>query len=239
MFDIVGDVHGCFQELDALLTQLDYSPFNHQHPQNRQVVFVGDLIDRGPDPISTLRLVMSMVEHKQALCVMGNHDDKLYRYLKGNNIIPKHGLKDTIDLLKKEPQDFGAKVFEFLHNLPYQLLLDEGRLHVSHAGLPEKLHGINNSKSRSHSLYGDVDGTTDANGLPIRKDWAANYKGSRIVVHGHVPVKEVTIKNGVWDVDSGCAFGNKLTALRYPEMTSVSVPALKNYMPGHPFGDSP
>lgn len=239
MYDLIGDVHGCTEELRTLLTTLRYEdvgalsngPEVWEHPEGRKVVFVGDLNDRGPDSVGSLFLAMQMSKHGSALAVAGNHDDKLRRSFKpGSKIQAKHGLQETLNQLSGETPEFRAELAEWLETLPYRLMLDDGKLLVAHAGLPEKMHTSEETgKMRSHALFGDVDGKTDAAGLPIRKDWTKDYSGSRIVVHGHVVVKEPDIRNNVYNIDTGCCFGGKLTALRYPEMEIVSVPALKAY----------
>jgi protein phosphatase len=238
MYDFIGDVHGCIEELKALLETLGYFQGGSKlygHPEGRKVVFVGDLNDRGPNSVATLALGMYMCKEGSALAVTGNHDDKLRRALKpGSKVEPKHGLAETLKELSQTSPEFRAELAEWLETLPYRLLLDDGKVIVAHAGLPAKMH-INpyeegkNGKTRAHALYGDVDGKVDANNLPIRKDWTKDYSGERVVVHGHVPVREPDIRNKVYNIDTGCCFGGKLTALRYPEMTFVSVPALKVY----------
>lgn len=228
MYDFVGDVHSCYAELWHLLEKLGYT--DSVRPEGRHLVFVGDLIDRGPNPVDTLSLVMTMVQNGVALVVMGNHDDKLHRYLQGRKIQPKHGLQETIKAIEAQGTGFRDNVKNFLSGIPVRRLLDDGKVITCHAGLPEHMHlAPETGKVRSHALYGDTDGTLDEEGLPVRKDWAKDYTGSRIVVHGHVPVREPDICNNVWDIDTGVCFGNKLTALRYPEMEIVSVPALKVY----------
>lgn len=246
MYDFIGDVHGCYEELHALLTKLGYMYQPHfmdggqtyvyhaigADAGSRKAVFVGDLNDRGPDSVSVLREVMGMHKTGNALAVTGNHDDKLRRYLRGNKVQPKHGLRETLDQLEQESQEFRDELRDWLETLPYRLVLDEGKVLVAHAGLPEWMHmAIENGRIRSHALYGDVDGSTDGAGLPIRKDWTKDYRGNRIVVHGHVPMMtgEPDIRNNVYNIDTACCFGAKLTALRYPEMEVVSVPALKVY----------
>lgn len=244
MFDFIGDVHGCIEELLSLLIRLEYTtrtlsggfagPGDQAgaHPNGRKIVFVGDLNDRGPDSVAVLKLAMEMCKSGRALCVTGNHDDKLRRALQGNKIKPKHGLQETLNQLSKETEETRNEIRSFLQSLPYRMLLDEGKVLVCHAGLPEWMHlAKENGHTRSHCLYGDVDGTTDGAGLPIRKDWTKDYQGSRIVVHGHVPVKEPDIRNNVYNIDTCCYGGNYLTALRYPEMEIVQVKALREYAP--------
>lgn len=248
MFDFVGDIHGCIDEFRELLGKLGYVYQPHWedggqayvHPGGRKLVSVGDLNDRGPDSASVLSDVMAMHRAGSALVVLGNHDDKLLRWLKGNKITPSHGLAETIKQLETWTQAQRDELRDWMLTLPYQMFLDNSRVLVAHAGLPEKMHGVDNGKTRSHALYGDVDGKSkDANGLPVRKDWAENYTGTRLVIHGHTPMKEYRALNNVWCLDTGCCFGGKMTALRYPEMEIVQVGAKKNYQPFHPFGAKP
>lgn len=97
-FDIVGDVHGCYDELRTLLSELGYTVADHvvSHPAGRRLVFVGDLVDRGPDSPNVLRLAMASVKAGSAICVPGNHDAKFLRWLKGKKVQPTHGLAETI-----------------------------------------------------------------------------------------------------------------------------------------------
>lgn len=231
MYDFIGDVHGCMDELWDLLKILGYRRDMVIYPrQDRKLVFVGDLNDRGPKSVDVLRVVMGLCKEGTALAVTGNHDDKLRRFLKGNKVQPKHGLQETLNALSKETDSFRNELLEWLNSLPYRLMLNDGKVLVAHAGLPEKMHlAIESGRVRDYALYGDVNGKTDERGLPIRKDWAKDYSGSRIVVHGHVVVREPDIRNNVYNIDTGCCFGGKLTALRYPEMELVSVPALATY----------
>ena len=87
-FDIIGDIHGCFDELTALLTELGYTVDGHTvlPPKGRKAVFLGDLVDRGPKTPDVLRLVMGMVENGTGLCVPGNHDIKYLRQLRGKDV---------------------------------------------------------------------------------------------------------------------------------------------------------
>lgn len=131
-FDIIGDVHGCFEELSALLQRLGYQitqtfdpkhiDWKVEHPEGRKAVFLGDLVDRGPYSPAVLRLVMSMVHDGIALCVPGNHDVKLQKYLAGKNVQIKHGLEQTIELLQDEPEELRPVFREFLYSLVSHLL---------------------------------------------------------------------------------------------------------------------
>ncbi len=225
-FDLVGDVHGCASELETLLTRLGY--VDGVHPEGRTAVFVGDLVDRGPDSPGVLRRVMGMVEAGSALCVPGNHENKLGRLLHGRNVKVSHGLAETVEQLERaeaaEP-GFRERVRTFVDGLVSHYVLDGGRLVVSHAGLPEKYHGRTSGRVRSFALYGDTTGETDEYGLPVRYPWAEDYRGRAAVVYGHTPTPEASWVNNTLCLDTGCVFGGRLTALRWPERELVDVPA--------------
>ncbi|MEU6330754.1 polynucleotide kinase-phosphatase [Streptomyces sp. NPDC047049] len=232
-FDIIGDIHGCRSELETLLGRLGYAlardghgrAVDAVHPEGRTAVFVGDLVDRGPDSPGVLRLVMGMVGAGHALCVPGNHENKLGRYLKGRKVQPTHGLAETIEQLEKEDSAFRAEVGEFIRGLVSHYVLDGGGLVVCHAGLPEKYHGRTSGRVRSFALYGDTTGETDEFGLPVRYPWAEDYRGRAAVVYGHTPTPRANWLNNTLCLDTGCVFGGAMTALRWPERELVDVPA--------------
>ncbi|MBE3560390.1 MAG: polynucleotide kinase-phosphatase [Ktedonobacteraceae bacterium] len=238
-FDIIGDVHGCFDELCELLQLLDYqvtgthehgsTGYQVSHPQGRRVIFLGDLVDRGPNSPEVLRLVMDMTASGMALCIPGNHDMKLLRKLNGRNITMTHGIVETLQQLQKEPLEFIERVKTFLDGLISHYVLDEGRLVVAHAGLKEHMQGRVSRAVRDFTLYGETTGESDEFGLPIRHNWAADYCGSAMVVYGHTPVPRTEWLNKTINIDTGCVFGGKLTALRYPERELVEVPATMVY----------
>lgn len=239
-FDIIGDVHGCYEELIELLQKLGYiieetadDGTNYglkvSYPENRTVIFLGDLIDRGPASPAVLKLVMSMVRSGTALCVPGNHDMKLHKKLTGKAVQEKHGLAETLRQLEGEPDAFKNDVKEFLYGLVSHYVLDSGKLVVAHAGLKEEMQGRGSGAVRSFCLYGETTGETDEFGLPVRYNWAAEYRGRAKVVYGHTPVPSAQWLNNTIDIDTGCVFGGSLTALRYPEEELVSVPAHTMY----------
>lgn len=227
-FDIIGDIHGCSSELETLLATLGY--VDGAHPDGRTAVFVGDLVDRGPDSPGVLRRVMGMVSSGNALCVPGNHENKLGRYLKGRSVQLTHGLAETVEQLEREDAvdpAFRGRVAEFIEGLVSHYVLDGGKLVVCHAGLPEKYHGRTSGRVRSHALYGDTTGETDEFGLPVRYPWAEEYRGRAAVVYGHTPVPSTSWVNNTICLDTGAVFGGKMTALRWPERELVDVPAEK------------
>lgn len=247
-FDIIGDVHGCCDELELLLTKLGYTreaPLLYQPPEGRRALFLGDLIDRGPRNLDALTLARQMVRAGYALCLPGNHEAKFMRHLLGKKVTLKHGLEKTVaELETLEPAAKAAYIRDardFIDGLVSHLVLDQGRLVVAHAGMKQAYQGRASGRVRSFALYGDTNGAIDAFGLPVRLDWAAEYRGPAMVVYGHVPVPEPEWVNHTLDIDNGCVFGGKLTALRYPERELVSVPAAQVYYeptrPLAPVGD--
>ncbi len=260
-FDIIGDVHGCFDELIELVEKLGYAVERDPEqaegdwsitppPGNatadgaespaRKLIFLGDLVDRGPKTPAVLRLAMRAVAEGKALCVPGNHDMKLVRALDGKNVKIAHGLAQSLQQLEAESPEFRRQVRDFLDSLVSHYVLDDSRLVVAHAGLREEMQGRGSGRVREFCLYGETTGETDEFGLPIRYNWAAEYRGRAAVVYGHTPVPETEWLNGTINIDTGCVFGGKLTALRYPERELVSLPARATYAePARPFLPAP
>jgi protein phosphatase len=306
-FDIIGDVHGCFDELVELLRQLGYqwcgmglqplasglrqgkegdrleaglTPDDRQdagptpagltlddrqdagptgdagatvnagttsdhrleaggtwvHPDGRKVIFLGDLVDRGPRIPDVLRLAMNMVAAGSAICVPGNHDMKLLRKLRGRDVQITHGLAESVTQLESEPPEFREQVAAFIDEMVSHYVFDDGKLVVAHAGMKASMQGRGSGKVREFALYGETTGETDEFGLPVRYPWANDYRGGAMVVYGHTPVPEPQWLNRTINIDTGCVFGGKLTALRYPERELVSVPAARVYCePSKPF----
>jgi protein phosphatase len=232
MFDIIGDVHSCYYELVRLLLIMGYvwdssrTTITHN---NRKVVFVGDILDRGPDPVLTFLLVQSMVKNGH-LMVKGNHDEKCQRWANGNNVSLTNGLDKTVEEFNKSNIHRG-EVLKFFNSLPFFLLLDCNKVLVAHAACKDKYIDRDpySKTCMPHCIYGPT-----AKGLNYNRriDWALQRNlldSSPLIVHGHQKVKEVSFKNKVYNIDTGCVFGGKLSALRYPEMEIVQVNAFKNY----------
>lgn len=251
-FDFIGDVHGCCDELEELLSRLGYvptpvetagpgwSPLCYAHPAGRRAVFVGDLVDRGPRVVDTLSLVRNMMQAGTAFCVPGNHDMKLLRKLRGKDVQISHGLANTLAEIEAiaEPDrtPFVRELAEFLDALVSHYVLDNGKIVVAHAGMKESMQGRGSGKVRDFALYGETTGETDEFGLPVRLNWASEYRGRAMVVYGHTPVPYPEWLNKTINIDTGCVFGGALTALRYPELETVSVPARQIYCtPARPF----
>ena len=210
-FDIIGDVHGCFDELVELLRQLghtiDETAFTVRPGDNRKLVFLGDLVDRGPKIPQVLKLLMNAVASGAALCVPGNHDMKLMRKLRGRDVQITHGLAESLAQLANEPPDIVKRVAEFIDDLVSHYVLDDGKLVVAHAGLKESMQGRGSGAVREFALFGETTGETDEFGLPVRYNWAAEYRGSAMVVYGHTPVPEPEWLNRTINIDTGCVFG--------------------------------
>jgi protein phosphatase len=240
-FDIIGDVHGCADELHALLDQLGYTERRvigrdetgdilvRVHLAGRMAVFLGDLVDRGPDTPGVLRTVMDMASAGSALAIPGNHDVKLVKKLRGREVAVSHGLAESMEQLGRETKRFRERVDLFLDTLVSHYVLDDGKLVVAHAGMRQELQGRASAKVRDFALYGETTGETDEFGLPVRHNWAADYRGTAMVVYGHTPVPVPEWLNNTINIDTGCVFGGSLTALRYPERELVSVPARRVY----------
>ncbi|MBM7631518.1 metallophosphoesterase [Geomicrobium sediminis] len=227
-YDIIGDTHGCYEECLQLIRTCGYK--NGIHPENRTLVFIGDITDRGPDSLQMINLVHWLVyERKTALYVPGNHCNKLYRYFKGNRVVINHGLETTVAELHALSQDenqlIKRKFMQLYEQSSLYLVLDHGNVVCSHAGIKRQDIGKNGRQIQSFVLYGDVDHQSTKKGQPpIRRDWALNEKRTMPwVIYGHTPVISPRVVNATINIDTGCVFGGKLTAFHYPELTFSTV----------------
>ena len=234
--DIIGDIHGCREEWLELTQKLGYIWKNGLpvHPEGRKIGFVGDLTDRGADSVGVINDVYHLFTHDAAFYVPGNHCNKLYRYLIGNNVKVIHGLETTVAELNELDLDKRAlvskKFIELYEKSPLYHVLDNGKLVIAHAGIRHSDIGKMSKRITTFVLYGDITGEKNEKGLPVRKDWAKEYSGDAWVIYGHTPVHEPRFKNNTVNIDTGAVFGNRLSALRYPEMEIVSVPSSMPYI---------
>ncbi len=237
-FDLIGDIHGCRAELDTLLGRLGW--VGNTHPDGRKLIFVGDLVDRGPDTPGVLRRVMGLVAAGNAWCVRGNHEEKLLKTLQrrrgsgrpGEAPALTHGLAESVAQLEAQSPEFVDEAIAFLDSLVSHYVFDDGKLVVAHAGLAQRYHNRSSGQVRNLAMYGETTGEKDRWGYPVRGDWARDYRGAARVVYGHTPVTDVGWVNNTLCIDTGCVFGGRLTALRYPELETVDVPAETVHWPG-------
>ncbi|WP_258833194.1 bis(5'-nucleosyl)-tetraphosphatase PrpE [Peribacillus frigoritolerans] len=235
--DIIGDIHGCFAEFRQLTEKMGYTwetgvPV---HPTGRILGFVGDLTDRGPNSLQVIEVVHELVINQNiARYAPGNHCNKLYRYFSGNKVQISHGLETTVaeyeSLNSREQKKIRKKFMDLYERSPFYQILDEGRLIIAHAGIRSDYIGQYSSKVKTFVLYGDINGSKHPDGSPVRKDWAKSYKGESWIVYGHTPVPEARQVNHTYNIDTGCVFGGKLTAVRYPEMDLQEVPSTMPYI---------
>jgi protein phosphatase len=234
-FDIIGDIHGCIDELRELLQRLGYALDGHvaRHPAGRTLVFLGDLNDRGPGSIPAWQIAVASIAAGAARFVPGNHDSKFARYLMGRHVQLSHGLEGTVrELLalpERERRILGRRIADTVADAPPYRILDDGRLVVAHAGVEEWMIGRVNREISVFARFGEPTGERSKYGFPIRRDWAMTYRGAPLIVYGHTPVLDAELRNNTLNIDQGCVFGGKLTALRYPELEIVSVPAREVY----------
>jgi protein phosphatase len=178
--------------------------------------------------------------HIQVLKTTEEVDDiKFMRKVWGKEVQVTHGLGETLAQFEaqeaKQPGSMRAAA-EFIDGLVSHYVLDDGKLVVAHAGMKEAMQGRGSAAVREFALFGETTGETDEFGLPVRYPWAAEYRGSAMVVYGHTPVPKPEWLNQTVNIDTGCVFGGRLTALRYPEREWVSVPSKATYAePRRPF----
>lgn len=226
-YDIVGDVHGCLDALHRLMSALGYAE-DGAHPQGRSLVFVGDLINRGPDSAGVLRLVAGLVQGGRGRMALGNHDDMLLRCLRGAPMDPaRRGLDETLAQVSAAPdhRTLRSEALGLLESARVCLPLDGGQLIVVHAGIEEAMIGRPiTADVRRFLLHGDAAGKSPE-GNTLRRDWAGSYGGSAFVAYGHTPQGRAEVRGRTANVDTGAYRGGRLSALRWPECSVVSVPS--------------
>jgi protein phosphatase len=247
-FDIIGDVQGCLDELHQLLGQLGYLENSSQvwrHPDKRRVIFLGNLVNRGPNSLGVLQLVARMVKAGQALYVQGNHCNRFYRYINGHHTALDQGLETTVAefmaLPTPERAEIAALVKDLIGTAPPYLLLDNGKLAVAHAGLKDTMLGRLSDRIFYFCLYGHTTNSTNVKAalersteeIVVAENWAEHYRGKPLIAYAQAP-KAATgpeIHNNTVNLDQGCVFGGRLTAMCYPERSFVQVKAAHSYYP--------
>jgi len=232
--DVIGDIHGCYDELAQLLRELGHDdllePDISHAPDGStpRVIFVGDIVDRGDRIMDSLRLVHRLCTRGHALTVVGNHDDRFLRWLCGRKVEIRHGLEETVKEFEAMPEDererWREDLIEFLSALPWALGIDHGRGIVAHAAWHAGLHTERSAdRIRAYTLYGPTTGNRTPDGFPERIDWAPSYEGPELVIFGHQIYDAPYMHDFAIGIDTGCVFGGALTALRYPELEIFSV----------------
>lgn len=227
-YDFIGDVHGCKKTLDALFVKLGYAWRGNVwvHPHGRIPVFLGDLIDKGPDSYGVLKLALRMVFRNKALYVPGNHCEKLYRFIKGGGTNLSVQLQKTIAQIKGSidgkalMRDFAS----FMSKVKTHLVLDGGNVVAVHASVTKDTVGVYNKETYRMNLFGFVNQSVlNQNGVPMRIPTMDMYVGDKLVIHGHIKMREPRYGNNVLNIDTSCGkMGGKLTSYRYPEGNLVS-----------------
>lgn len=225
---IIGDVHGCADMLVKILQKHGHTVNLPPDPNtkatvhiapNTRVVLLGDLIDRGPQPVDCLRLWEAIGSQERGHGVMGNHDDKLIRHHRGGKTETRHGLGDTLSALGTLQPATRERLIKSLENLATQIRFDnvqtqdgKTRVWAVHAAAPEKHQGVLSSRARTRALVGYPSGTIREDGTPERLDWADLLgAGQDLVIHGHTVMPAPRRLNNVICLDTGAAYGGSLS----------------------------
>ncbi len=243
--DFIGDIHACFEELIELLKKLGYKKNSDQlyeHPDGRRLVFLGDIMSRGPYSLESMMVVMRQVKYGLAYMIDSNHGWKIARWLDGRPVSLKHGdEKVEAEFIEYEHQNGQEKTIflkneikNFLLQAPSHIVFsyNKERVVAVHAGIKDEFIGQENNKIKNYCRYGDV---TDFNpgGKPIRKEWYLHHKTNELIIWGHDPKPEPLEINNTINIDQGVVFGGKLTAFRYPEKEFVFQQSYSDYANVH------
>jgi protein phosphatase len=237
-FDVIGDIHGMTDELEALLSKLGWSlSWNGEgeqriaalsHPEGRKLVFIGDAVDRGPRSLDALRIMRSAIETGVGYAVASNHDARISRWLRGQSVSVGGGIETTQAEFEGLSEAFRVSMGEFIDALPAHYVFDGGNLVVAHAGIEEPMILGASKAMREFAVYGPKT-PPNAEGKSERVDWAKDYRGKASIVYGHVACDEaVWFKNTIC-IDTAAVYGGELTALRWPEKELVSVSSSRAY----------
>jgi hypothetical protein len=236
---VIGDVHGCLEELDELLDRAE-----HRAPD--RVVMLGDLLDRGPDPVGVVRRARAL----GAECVFGNHEDKHVRWAAHEaRRRADPGYRNPMRSMSPAEQEanaaLSAEELAWLAELPAWIDLGAGWLAV-HAGFEpgralERQSRACMARVRWVDARGRMKGGDDPRVQPADTSlWSERWAGPRSVVYGHhvLGLEAPRVDRpapGVecWGIDTGCCFGGRLTALVLPERRVVQVQARRAYATRH------
>lgn len=232
--DILSDVHGQAQGLLTLMERLgwqidpfsqsDATPVRAHHPDNRMLIFTGDLVNKGPEDILVLRLVMNLVRGGQAHVVMGNHEAMLLEALLNHKRVPARArpAQALARKIKDHGLDFEARVIAFLSGLPTQIrihldpdhpLYGDGAITVTHAACPARHIDQTTPKARQRNIWG-FSRSEERRRPAARRGWARRYDGPRWIIHGHVPAPGPRITGRTICLDCGAGNNMSLAALR-------------------------
>jgi len=213
---IIGDVHGCADELDDLLAKVNYDP------NGDLVIFAGDLIAKGPDSLRVVRKAQEL----NALGVLGNHDSYAVARLTDDLYPDREHTKLARQVLSDQDM-------EYLKNLPLSIKLEQFHVTVVHAGLlPDSTPAANTKSDLLHMrnverVDGEWKATSDSTkGVP----WVSEWKGPEHIVFGHDAVRKLQKTEFATGLDTGCVYGGALSALLLPGHEVVSVMARKTYL---------
>lgn len=185
----ISDVHGYYLPLVDLLNKLFIMDgFEIKDQTHNKIVFVGDYIDRGPQPLECMLLVQELVRRGIAKAVMGNHDSWYYRYLKGADVMMNPERKETLARIKSSKlywttPEVEKELLNFLEELPYWVDVDG--IKFAHA-IYSNSAAQKAKKNQRHMLYGPTTGVTLDSGYPERVAWYETYDGRYgKIVFGH------------------------------------------------------
>ncbi len=231
LYAVIGDVHGCYYELKELINKIW-----KKYGKDTLIISVGDNIDRGDYNIKTLELCIELFNEGKFLEVQSNHMDKFVRWLKGNNVKISHGMQKTVneflELPKVIQQQYTKKIIDYYSKAPLYIVINDKETVIAHAGIKDEMIGKVGKKVKSFVLYGQTTGRYTPEGFPEREDWTKDRKpkpDSPKIVYGHVVFEEPYINNKCYGIDTGCVFGNKLTAYIPALETFEYVNARKTY----------
>lgn len=198
-FIVIGDVHGCTKEVWDLLDNVNYN-------ENKDIViFCGDLVDRGP---GIGNILQDYIDNDNWYSVRGNHDDKFIRYLKGNKV-NKVSIEKTIEQTKDMNQNV---LYYNLMDMPYVIRF--GHNYVVHAGFNPKLKNpVYTSKEFClyARKYDETLGTfTNDESAPYWYQLMDNSTNCNYFFGHEIHEKQAHVNRGVFAMDAGCVFGNKL-----------------------------